>query len=159
MAGIALGTALVAGGISLFSKLAPMAGGFLRKVSDSIPTGPTAKGVSVASGIGRAGPMQVERAIQRGEKVADLINEAKALTFTTGKEHAVVTLANGKRVLVSGGPGGINFAEGSITRIFGHTHPTNALPSAADAAALRALGQSKQYVFHGGEVSVVRPGH
>jgi hypothetical protein len=103
--------------------------------------------------------MQVERVIQSGEKVADLINEAKALTFTTGNEYAVVTLANGQRALVSGGPGGIKFAEGSISQIFGHTHPTNALPSAADAEALRTLGQSKQYVFHGGEVTVVRPNH
>jgi hypothetical protein len=86
-----------------------------------------------------------------------LINEGKALTFTTGNEHALVKLANGTRALVSGGPGGINFAPGQVTRIFGHTHPTNALPSAADAAALTILGQSKQYVLHGGQVSIVRP--
>jgi hypothetical protein len=36
-AGLLLGAALVAGGISLFSKLAPMAGGFLKKVTDTIP--------------------------------------------------------------------------------------------------------------------------
>lgn len=34
-------------------------------------------------------------------------------------------LANGERALVSGGPGGIDFNAGSITRIFGHTHPIN----------------------------------
>jgi hypothetical protein len=119
-----------------------------------------AKPLSVASSTGHeAKSMKIERKIERGEKVEDLINEAKARTFQTGNEHAVVTLANGERVLVSGGPGGINFEAGSISRIFGHTHPTNALPSAADAAALRALGQSKQYVFHGGQVSVVRSGH
>ncbi len=40
--------------------------------------------------------MQMRRVIQRGKKVADLINEANALTFTTGNEHAVVTLASGQ---------------------------------------------------------------
>jgi hypothetical protein len=117
------------------------------------------KAVTVESSVGQGAPMQIERTISKGEKIADLINEAKARTFTTGNEHAVVTLANGERALVSGGPGGVHFPAGSITRIFGHTHPTNAMPSAADAAALRALKQSKQYVFHGGEVTVVRPHH
>ncbi|WP_162249245.1 MULTISPECIES: RHS repeat domain-containing protein [unclassified Rhizobacter] len=119
------------------------------------------KSISVAtsSGTGKAGPMQVTRIIKRGENVSDIINEAKGLTHMTGNEHAVVTLANGERAIVSGSPDGIEFAEGSISKIFGHTHPTNAMPSDADAAALRALGQTKQYVFHGGQVSVVRSGH
>lgn len=117
------------------------------------------KGIRVESGIGSSGPMQIERIIKKGEKVADIVSEAKGLTYTTGNEYAVVTLANGERALVSGGPGGINFAEGSITKIFGHTHPTNAMPSAADAQALRDLGQSRQYVFFGGQMSVVRSSH
>jgi len=81
--------------------------------------------------------------IQHGEKVEDLINEAKALTFTTGSEHALVTLAAGTLASVSGGPGGIIFASGQIIKIFGHTRVTNALPSAPVAAALKALGKSK----------------
>jgi hypothetical protein len=116
------------------------------------------EGVQIASGAGgQTLPMTVERIIQHGESVPNLINEAKALTFATGNEHAIVTLANGQRALVSGGPGGISFSEGSITRIFGHTHPTNAPPSAADIKALQSLGQSKQYIYHGGEVTIVRP--
>lgn len=59
--------------------------------------------------------------------------------------------------LVSGGPGGIEFPEGSVKRIIGHTHPTNAPPSAADMDALIDLKQSKQYVLHGGQITVVRP--
>jgi uncharacterized protein RhaS with RHS repeats len=114
-------------------------------------------GVSVASGLGNSATASIVRIIQSGESVADLINEGKGLTFTTGNEHAVVTLANGDRALVSGGPGGIDFAEGEVTRIFGHTHPPSAPPSAADFEATLQLGQSKQYVFHGGEVTVVRP--
>lgn len=112
--------------------------------------------VSSAAG-GETLPMQVVRTIQKGEKLADIINEAKGLTFTTGNEHALVTLASGERALVSGGPGGISFSESQIKRIFGHTHPTSAPPSSADAEALKQLGQSKQYVFHGGQVTVVRP--
>jgi RHS repeat-associated protein len=115
-------------------------------------------GLSIASSAGgKIAPMQVFRIIQKGEKLDEVINEAKALTWTTQNEHAVVTLASGERALVSGGSGGIKFAEGQVQRIFGHIHPTNAPPSAADAAAIKSLGQSKQYVFHGGERTVVRP--
>lgn len=84
-----------------------------------------------------------------------ILNEAKALTFTTGNEHALVRLATGERALVSGGPGGISFAEGQVTRIIGHTHPYGVLssgPSAADAAALRTLGQTHSYVVEGGQI-------
>jgi hypothetical protein len=114
-------------------------------------------GVSIASSVGNRAPAQIVRMIKPGEKVADIVNEGKALTFETGNEHALVTLANGERAIVSGGPGGIDFKPGAVTRIFGHTHPTNAPPSADDFVATSQLGQSKQYIFHGGEVTVVRP--
>jgi hypothetical protein len=117
----------------------------------------TKGGVSVKNITGQTQSMRIERYIKKGEKIEDLINEAKSQTFLTGNEHAVVTLADGRRALVSGGPGGISFGEGSITRIFGHTHPTSAPPSFADKEALQILGQSKQYVYHGGEVMIVRP--
>lgn len=121
-------------------------------------TAPDKGGVSVASGgTGGSAPAKTVRIIQHGEKVADIVNEGKALTFTTGNEHAVVKLPSGERALVSGGPGGIDFPEGSVTKIFGHTHPTSAPPSAADFKATAQLGQTKQYVFHGGQVTVVRP--
>ena len=113
--------------------------------------------VTVASGVGKTQPMSVVRTIKKGEKNEDLINEGKASTFTTDNERALVTPSSGERALVSGGPGGISFARGQITRIFGHTHPTSAPPSAADFRALRDLGQTQQTVFHGGEVTKVRP--
>jgi len=81
----------------------------------------------------------------------------KTRTKAAGNEHALVTLANGQRALVSGGPGGIIFQEGEITTLFGHTHPTSDPPSSADASALKSLNQSKQYVLHGGVRTVVRP--
>lgn len=115
------------------------------------------RGAIVASGAGGVAPMRVVRIIRRGERIADIVNEGKALTFTTGNEHALVKLATGERALVSGGPGGILFAPGQVTIIFGHTHPTSAPPSAADSEALRSLGQSQQTVYHGGQVTKVRP--
>jgi RHS repeat-associated protein len=114
--------------------------------------------VAIASSEGGAtAAATVVRVIQKGEKVREIENEIKALTFTTGNEHAVVTLTGGQRAIVSGGEGGIEFAPGQISRIFGHTHPTSAGPSAADFSATSALGQTKQYVYHGGERTVVRP--
>ena len=118
---------------------------------------PSASGISVASSGGATAPMRVVRTVKKGEKLADIINEGKVLTFTTGNEHALVKLANGQRAIVSGGPGGITFKQGQVMKIFGHTHPTSAPPSAADVEALRQLGQSAQWVFHGGQVTKIRP--
>jgi hypothetical protein len=116
-----------------------------------------AEGLSVASsGGGRILPMTFVRTVNQGEKIADLINEGKVLTFQSGNEHALVTLANGDRAIVSGGPGGIRFPDGSIKNIFGHTHPTSAGPSDEDSEILEELNQSQQTVFHGGLVSKVR---
>ncbi len=106
---------------------------------------------------GAVSQMQLVRIIKKGEKLDDIINEGKALTWTTGNEHALVKLANGERALVSGGPGGISFQEGQIQKLFGHTHPTSAPPSSADFEATKLLGQTKQYVLHGGETTVVKP--
>ena len=101
--------------------------------------------------------MKVVREIKRGERISDLINEAKALTWSNGLEHALVKLTDGQRVLVSGGADGVRFARGKIKRIYGHTHPTSAPPSRADVVATRVLGQTRQDVYHGGEMTRVRP--
>lgn len=92
-------------------------------------------------------PMSLVRIIGKGEKVDDIINEAKGLTWTSKQEHALVTLADGRRALVSGGEGGITFQRGQIKRVFGHTHPDGSLPSADDALSLQILGNSQQRVF------------
>lgn len=111
-------------------------------------------GVKLASRAGaESAEMTMVRVIERGEKLETIINEAKVLTFQTGNEHALVKLATGERALVAGGPGGINFAEGSITRIFGHTHPYGTAivgPSNADRAAIQALGQRSSWLLEGG---------
>ena len=110
--------------------------------------------VRVASSGIDAAPMSTVRTIGRGEKVTDLVNEAKALTFTTGNEHAVVKLASGDRVLISGGPGGIDLTT-DVTLVYGHTHPYGVLsngPSPGDYAMLDALDQPFSYVIDNGEV-------
>ncbi|WPQ66295.1 RHS repeat-associated core domain-containing protein [Chitinophaga sancti] len=144
--------AVIEGGYGLFRSA-----GLLKVFSFSKVSGIEAS-VSVASAAGgKSAPMSIERIIKRGEKLEDIVNEAKGLTWTTGNEHAVVTLTNGERALVSGGPGGIIFKRSEVKLLFGHTHPTSAPPSSTDATALTELGQTKQYVYHGGEISVVRP--
>lgn len=114
------------------------------------------RAITVSSAAGGAHlPMSIVRILSRGEKIDDLINEAKVLTYQTGNEHALVTLANGERAIVSG-PGGITFEAGQIKTLFGHTHPTSAPPSGDDFIALGRLKQSQQTVLHGGETTKVR---
>jgi len=84
-----------------------------------------------------------------------ILNEAKALTFATGNEHALVRLATGERALVSGGRDGISFPKGQVTRIIGHTHPYGrgaVGPSTTDVAALKLLGQTHSYLIERGEI-------
>lgn len=112
-------------------------------------------GLNVAAGMGgEVLPMTVVKILPPGT-AGGILNEAKALTFTTGNEHALVRLATGERALVSGGPGGISFAEGEVTRIIGHTHPYSPVwagPSPADFRALSDLGQTHSYVVEGGQI-------
>jgi RHS repeat-associated protein len=113
-------------------------------------------GVRIASGVGDDyAPMQVLRVIQRGEKIADIMNEAKAYTFSTGNEAALVKLSSGERALVSGGSGGIDLGEGAVTRLFGHTHPYDAPslgPSSYDIQAIKLLGQRSSYILERGQL-------
>ncbi len=113
-------------------------------------------GISVASGAGGdLAPMQLVRVIQRGEKIVTIMQDAKEYSWTTGNEVALVKLASGERALVSGGPGGINFEEGAVTRIFGHTHPWDAPtfgPSRQDVQALESLGQKSSYILERGQL-------
>lgn len=102
-------------------------------------------------------PMVVQKIIPQGTKIADIVNDIKGLTWSTGNEHAVVRLANGQKAVVSGGPGGISFEMGQIKTLFGHTHPTIAGPSGADFTALKILNQTRQYVLHGGQTTLIRP--
>jgi RHS repeat-associated protein len=114
-------------------------------------------GLGVASG-GSSGsaPATIVRVIRPGEKIADIVAEGKALTFTTGNEHALVILANGERVIVSGGPTGIDLSALNVRRLIGHSHPYHLAPtgpSPADFAALEALGQRSSYLLEHGALT------
>lgn len=127
------------------------------EMAEAADAAAASNGVRVASGMGGgAEPATVVRVIQRGEKIADIIEEAKTLTYTTGNEHALVTLTTGERVLVSGGETGIDLSDLPIRRILGHTHPYQFAPtgpSAADFSALEQLGQRSSYLLEHGELS------
>jgi hypothetical protein len=74
-----------------------------------------------SGGVGTA-PAQIVRTIGKGEKVADIIAEGKALTYATGNEHALISLTTGQRVIVSGGQGGIDLSGMAVRRVLGHSH-------------------------------------
>lgn len=96
------------------------------------------------------------RTIARGESVADIVAEAKALTFSSGNEVALVKLASGERALVMGGEGGITFENMEISRIFGHSHPYQLPatgPSSFDFGALRTLQQQSSYLLEHGQLT------
>ncbi|MDR2948330.1 MAG: hypothetical protein LBV71_03900 [Prevotella sp.] len=110
--------------------------------------------VTVGNGGDNVASMNIIREIRKGEKISDIVAAAQMRTYSTGVEHAVVTLgensiAPGTRVLVSGGKDGISFGAGEIKTLFGHTHPYPTGASLGDKQALQILNQSKQYIFEG----------
>ena len=109
---------------------------------------------SPAGGVHREA--QVLREINKGERVSDILGEAKGITFATGDEVAAVSLQNGKRVLVQGGAGGITNLEAiGAKRVLGHTHPFGGVgpvvPSEDDVSALRQLGQTHSFIIERGQ--------
>ena len=106
---------------------------------------------------------EIVRKIEHGEKIADIIQEAKQLTWLDNVEHAVIKI-NGERFLVSGGRHGI-ILPGNTELLYGHTHPPVGSgqlngPSIGDRVAIGAenLNQSKQYVFHDGQRTTIHRG-
>lgn len=122
-------------------------------------------GMSINAGYGNATlPMKFEKSLPKGIKISDVVNEMKAMTWASGNEHAAARLANGQRAIVSGGPRGIYFEYGQIRVIYGHTHPGNLPPSAGAYNFHKEyiftggrVGQSRQYIFHGGQRTMIRP--
>ena len=114
-------------------------------------------GLGVPSGgVSGSAPAAIVRVIRPGEKIADIVAEGKALTFETGTEHALVSLANGERVIVSGGPTGIDLSALNVRRLIAHSHPYHLAPtgpSPADFSALETLGQRSSYLLEHGTVT------
>lgn len=122
--------------------------------------GPESQGIIINNpGFGDVRPAEFVRDIARNEKIADIESEAKYRTFSEGVEHAVIKTAEGKRIMVSGGSKGIELPRDTKV-LYGHTHPPvrkGAIndPSEADRNALDALNQSKQYIYHDGQRTVL----
>lgn len=110
-------------------------------------TGPTIR----ATETGTTEQARIHRNIEPGERVADLENEIKGLTFETGREVAVVSLSDGRRVVAIGGANGMELPA-NTSRLLAHTHPMGhtATPSPADMRALEELGQNRSYIYGGG---------
>src|SRR4051794_10995744 len=113
----------------------------------SVPRTPGAVGSGL---IGDIQPATVVRPIARGERVTDLFDELKQLTFQSrtadspiGLEHAIVSRTDGTRWLVRGGQEGIDFSQFSdYRRLLVHTHGRPTGPSFdADIPFLRANNQ------------------
>lgn len=107
-------------------------------------------GLRLASRAGGAiGEAQIFRVIQQGEKAAELLDELKGLTLTTGREYAILVLKNGTRVIVKGGEGGISFTgeiAQQIRRIIVHTPPQVTGPSDLDFQMLEILDQVSSWI-------------
>jgi hypothetical protein len=91
----------------------------------------------------------IVRPIKRGEKMTDLLGELMARTWDTELEHGIITLKNGQRYMVSGGPGGINFDpfENDLRRVVVHTHSKPGGISDHDHRMLEKLGQKNSYIY------------
>jgi len=89
------------------------------------------------------------RVIERGEALSALQEELVARTFQTGLEHAIVSLKNGDRVILSGGPNGLRIVDlaGQVRRLILHTHPKTTGPSAVDFQMLKDLGQKSSWIY------------
>jgi RHS repeat-associated protein len=118
--------------------------------------------LAVASGAeGGTGAMSIVRFIKHGERIAEIVEEGKYLTFSTGNEHALVRLESGQRAIISGGPTGISWEAGEVTRVFGHTHPyqfSPTGPSGADFEMLKSLGQRSSWLSEHGQLYRFRSG-
>lgn len=117
------------------------------------------------------------RVVGRGERIADLIEEARGRTFVEMVEVAILRLEEIGRAMVQGGRDGITFDVGGdpdletlrmdvagrpirVLRIYGHTHPRPTGPSDGDLEVLATLGQSRSYLFELGgdrDGTLIRP--
>ena len=123
-----------------------------KKSSDDVVLNSSTPGADVR-------PMSIVREIKKGEKIQDIIDELRKLTYMDTVEHAVVTLKDGTRVIVSGGEHGISLSD-DVKRVIGHTHPHHHQklgPSQGDKDALKQLGntdkggQRSSYLIEGGQ--------
>jgi RHS repeat-associated protein len=75
----------------------------------------------------------IEREIMHGEKIADLLREVEAGTRTRQLEHGIVSLVDGRRVIISGGADGIDVSGLDLRRMLLHSHLPGSPPGASAA--------------------------
>lgn len=112
---------------------------------------------------------RVVRFVPPDEPADELIEDAKSRTYEHVREHAVLEIADGRRVMVCGGPFGISLGvrrstgpvgrEGDelvvdidgqpvvVRRLVFHTHPKPTGPSDGDFAVLNILGQRSSMLY------------
>jgi len=109
--------------------------------------GRTAGRVTVGSTGENILPAETVRQIGRGERVNNLIHEVAELTYTSGgREHAIISLPDGRRLIVRGGEGGMTFPDG-LRRVILHTHPRPTGPSPLDFQMLELTGQRSSWIY------------
>lgn len=106
-------------------------------------------------------PAKLVRRVSPSESWLDVVNEAKAETWTHRLEHALLKVDSGELLLVRGGADGLEFELGSerdvfvsvdderrrVTLLAWHTHPKPTGPSDHDKAFLRELGQPSSMIY------------
>jgi hypothetical protein len=122
------------------------------------------------------------RIVLATEELLSLAKDAKALTWETAREHAVLQIEDGRRIMVCGGTYGIELEQAAPNDPFGrpvhslwvsiedqpvrvmklilHTHPLVTGPSDDDLRILQQLGQSESYLFEifgPDEGTIIRP--
>jgi hypothetical protein len=111
-------------------------------------------------------PAELVRLVDPSEELDEVVNEAKADTWVKGREHAVLSLADGRLVMVRGGRDGIELmrtdesgvcidVEGrrvTVRKLCWHVHPVPTGPSDHDRRLLDLLGQDVSVLYEiGGE--------
>jgi hypothetical protein len=105
-------------------------------------------------------PAILIREVSPMESLPEVVNEAKALTWTHRAEHALIRCAPGNLFLVRGGADGIGFqtrdgrvyidVDGvarEVTLLAWHTHPRPTGPSDHDRNFLKLLGQHDSLIY------------
>jgi hypothetical protein len=116
-----------------------------------------------------AAKAQFVRFVQPREPMDELVREAKHLTWEHYREHALLGLENGRRIIVSGSTFGIELQQTApndpvdraasqiyveiegqwlrVEKLIFHTHPKSTGPSDDDLKILETLGQSSSMLY------------
>jgi hypothetical protein len=105
-------------------------------------------------------PATLVREVDAAEDWREVVNEAKALTWTHRCEHALLRCDRGRLLLVRGGADGLEFElidgaahvriDGAIHRVTllaWHTHPRPTGPSDHDRLFLRMISQDSSVIY------------